>query len=98
MTAATRWQQRGGCGGFTGTLRECANAHAFKRHQLANVRVFVIGQGRRDNSPNVIVVIGSDGGAYGDVHRSRQCAAAADDYAANEDTANDDGDGDNIVC
>jgi hypothetical protein len=31
-TAAARWEQRGGCGGFTGTVREWANACAFERH------------------------------------------------------------------
>ena len=28
---AARWQQRGGCGGFLGTVCECADAHAFER-------------------------------------------------------------------
>jgi len=42
-TAAARWEQRGGCGGFTGTVREWANASAFERHRLADVRVFVLG-------------------------------------------------------
>ncbi len=32
-TAAARWQQQGGCGGFTSTIRECANARAFERLQ-----------------------------------------------------------------
>ena len=32
-----RWQQHGGCGGFTGTVRECANARTF---------VFILGQDR----------------------------------------------------
>ncbi len=99
-TAAVRWQQRGGCGGFTGTVRECADTHAFKRHQCTNVRVFVIGRGRRDDRADGIVVVGSDGGARGDVHRGRQCAAAADDDASDEDTAdaNADDNGNHIVC
>ncbi len=98
--AAARWQQRGGCGGFTGTVRECASAHAFECHRRANVRVFILGRGWRDDSANGIVVVGSDAGACGDVHHGRQCAAAADDDAADNDTTNADadGDGDDIVC
>jgi len=34
--AAARWEQCGGCGGFTGTVRKWANASAFERHRLAN--------------------------------------------------------------
>ncbi len=102
VTAAARWQQRGGCGGFTGTVRECAAANAFKRHQRADIHVFVIGRGRRDDSADGIVVVGSNGGARGDVHGSRQCAAAADDEddESNDDTAdaNAEGNGNNIVC
>jgi hypothetical protein len=47
-----------------------------------------------------MVVVGSDGGARGDVHRGCQCAAVANDNAANNDTADADGDsdGDDIVC
>ncbi len=51
---------------------------------------FVIGQGRRDDSADGIVVVGSDGGALGNVQRGRRCAAAADDDA--------DADTDDIVC
>ncbi len=81
------WQQHGGCGGFTGTVRECADARAFERHQRADVRAFVLGRGRRDDSADGIVVIGSNGGTRGDVHRSRQCAAApADDSHGDADT------------
>ena len=99
-TAAVRWQQHRGCGGFTGTARECADAHAFQCHQRANVRIFIIGPGRRDGSVDGIIVVGSNGGAHGDVHRGCQCAAAADDDAADDDTADADGDGnaDDIVC
>jgi hypothetical protein len=56
------------------------------------------------DSTDGIVVVGSDGGARGDVHRGRQCATAADNDAADEDTADADAnadadaDGDNIVC
>jgi len=86
-----RWQQHGCCGGFTGTVRECANARAFKRYQRADVRIFVLGRGRRDDSADGIVVVGSNGGARGDVHRGRRCAAAAaDDADGNAD--------DDIVC
>jgi hypothetical protein len=31
-TAAAQWEQRGGCGRFTGTVRKWANARAFERH------------------------------------------------------------------
>ena len=95
--AAARWQQHGGCGGFTGTVCKCANARAFERHQCANVHVFVLGRGRRDNSADAIVVPGSNGGAHGNVHRGRRCAAAAADNDADGD-GNGDGDADNIVC
>ncbi len=80
-TATVWWQQHGGCGGFTGTIRECADARAFERHRRTDVRAFGLGRGRRDDSVNGIVVIGSDGGALGNVHRSRQCAAAPADGA-----------------
>ncbi len=73
MTAA-RQRDVGG----SGTVRECADARTFKRHRRANVRVFVLGQGRRDNSVDSIVVVSSDGVAHEDVHRDRRCAAAAD--------------------
>jgi hypothetical protein len=96
-TAAARWQQRGGCGGFPGTVCVHAYAHAFERHQHANVRIFIIGQGRRNDSADGIVVIGSDGGAHGDVHRGRQCAATADDDVSDDDTANADANGNDIV-
>ena len=72
-----RWQQHGGCSGFTGTVRKCANTRAFECHQHANVRVFVLGQGRGDDSADGIVVVGSDGGARGNAHRGRQYAIAA---------------------
>ena len=56
-TAAARWKQRGGCGGFTGTIRKWANTRAFERHRLANVRIFVLGRGRRDDSVDGIVAV-----------------------------------------
>ena len=90
--AAARWQQHGDCGGFAGIIRKCANARAFKRHRCTDVLLFVLGQGWRDDSADGIVVVGSNGGTRGDVHRGRRCAAAA----AND--ADGDGDADNIVC
>ncbi len=98
--AAARWQQRGGCSGFTSTFCECADTHTFKRHQRADVRVFVIGRGWRDDSADGIVVVGSNSGARGDVHRSRQCAAAADDDAADDDITDAEakGNGNDIFC
>ncbi len=77
------------------------NAHAFERHRRADVRIFVIGRGRREDNADGIVVIGSDGGAREDVYRGCQCAAAAaDDDVSDDDTANADADGDSddIVC
>ena len=98
-TAAAWWQQRGGCCGFTGTVRECAKAHAYECHRHANARVFVIGRGRREDSTDGIVAVGSGGSTCGDVHRGRQCAAAAKDEVSDNNTANGDGNGDsdNIV-
>ena len=61
-----------------------------RRHQRADVRVFILGRGRRDNSANGIVIISSNGGARGDVHRGRRCATAANNNA--------DGDANDIVC
>ena len=43
--------------------------------------LFIIGRGRRDDSTNGMVICGSNGGARGDVHRSCQCAATADNEA-----------------
>ena len=99
--AAARWQQHGGCSRFADTVRKCNNACAFKRHQRANVRIFVLGQGRKDDSANGIIVVGSNGGARGDFHCGRQCpAATADADADNDNTANANAasNADNIVC
>ena len=98
--AAARWHQHGGCGGFTGTIRECADAHALECQQGVNVRIFIIVQGRRDDSADGIIIIGSNGGACGDVHRGRQCAAAANNDATDNNTADTDADADadDIVC
>ena len=54
------------------------------------------------DSADGIVVVGSNGGARGDVHRGRQCAAAANVDTADNDTANANADanadGNDIVC
>ncbi len=84
--AAARQRDVGG----SGTVRECADAHAFERHRCAYVRVFVLGRGWRNDSVDSIIVVGSDGVARGDVHRGRRCAAATNDDA--------DGNADDIVC
>jgi len=76
--------------GGSSTFRECTDTHAFERHRRAEVRVFVVGQGWRDDSVDSIIIVGSDGVARGDVHRGRRCTAAANDDA--------DGDADVIVC
>ena len=71
------------------------DAHAFEHH-----RAYVGGRGRREDSTDGIVVVGSDGGTREDVHRGCQCAAAADDDVSDDDSADADadGDGDDIVC
>ncbi len=84
--AAARQRNVGG----SGTVRKCADAPAFERQQRADVRKFVLGRGRRDDSIDSIVVVSSEGVARGDVHRKHRCAAAAADDA--------DGDADDIVC
>jgi hypothetical protein len=84
--AAARQRNVGG----SGTVRECANACAFKSHRRADIRVFVLGCGQRDDSVDSIVIGGSNGIAHGDVHRGRRCAAAA-----NNDT---NGNANDIVC
>ena len=76
--------------GGSGTVRECTDARAFERHRCADVRVFVLGRGLRDDSVDSIVIVGSDGVARGNVHHGRRCATAANDVA--------DGDADDIVC
>ena len=60
------------------TVRECAHARTFECHRRADVRIFVLGRGRRDDSVNSIVLVGSNGVAREDVHRGRRCAATAD--------------------
>ena len=65
-TLAVRWQQRRGCDGVAGTVRECAEARAFERHGRADVRIFVIGREQRDDSADGIVIVSSNGGARGE--------------------------------
>ncbi len=76
--------------GGSGTVRECADARAFERHRRADMRIFVLCRGRRDNSVDSIVIVDSDGVARGNVQGSLRCAAA-DDNAPK-------GDADNIAC
>ncbi len=76
--------------GSSGTVRKCADTHTFECHRRADVRVFVLGRGWRDDIVDSIVVVGSDGVARGDVNRGLRCAAVANDNA--------NGDTDNIVC
>jgi hypothetical protein len=93
-TAAAQWQQCRGCGRFIGTGRDCADAHAYNRHRRADVRIFVIGRGRRDNSADGIVVVGSA--------PVKTSTAVANVDVSNDDTANAyadaNGDGNDIVC
>ena len=59
----------------------------------ADVRVFLLGRGRRDD--------GADGIVIGDVHRGRRGAAATDGDADDGNTANDDdviGNANGILC
>jgi len=56
--------------GGSGTVRKCADTHAFERHRRTDIRIFVLGRGWRDDDS--IVVVGSDGVAHGDVHRGWQ--------------------------
>jgi hypothetical protein len=63
--------------GGSGTVRECTNARTFKRNRRTNIRVFVLGQGQRDNSVNSIVIVGSKDVAREDVHCGWRAAAAA---------------------
>ncbi len=69
-------------------------------HSVTASARLVLGRGRRDDSADDIVVVSSNGGAHGDVHRGRQCAAAANNDTADNDTADADGDGggNDIVC
>ncbi len=67
-------------------MRRCTH---LRTPPTPDLRVFVLGQGQRDDSINSIVVIGSDGVVRGDVHRGRRCAAAA--------AADANGDADDIV-
>ncbi len=59
-----------------------ADARAFECHQCADVCAFVLGQGRRDDGADGVVV----GDSGGDVHRGRR------------GTKEGDGDADDILC
>jgi hypothetical protein len=58
-----------------------SDACAFKRHRHADVRAFVLGQGRRDEGADCIVV--GNSGARGDVHRGHRGADEAEGDADN---------------
>ena len=76
------------------TVCKRANACAFKCHQRADVPVFVLGQGWRDNGADGIVVVGGDGGIHGDIHHGRRGAGNNDDSAANDANSG----ADDILC
>ncbi len=65
-------------------VRKYADARAFERLRLAGIRAFVLGQGRRDNSADGIVV----GDSSGDVHHGGR--------GTNDGNDDGDGDGDDI--
>ena len=81
---------------IAGTVCECAYARPFEHHQCANVHVFNLGRGWRDNGADGIVIVGGKSSARGNVHQGCQCAAAADGDTNKDDTANADGDTDDI--
>ena len=87
MAAARRLRQWRQCDSAT-SAAAAPSANALT--QRADVCIFVLGRGWRDDSVDSIIVVGSDGVARSDVHRGRRCAAAANDNA--------DGDADDIVC
>ncbi len=84
--AAARQRNFGG----SGTVRKTQRCMRFQTPSTPDVRVFILGRGRRDNSVDSIVVIGSVGVACSDFHRGCRCAATANDNA--------NGDAYNIVC
>jgi hypothetical protein len=63
-------------------VRKYADARDFERHQCADVCAFVLGQGRRDDGTDGIVV----GDSSGEVHRGGR------------GTDDGDGDGNDILC
>ena len=75
-----------------GAIHERTDAPAFKHHRRTNARVFVLGQGRRDDGANGIIVICGDGGARGDIPHGccgAAAAATADDHDASDSGAAD---------
>ena len=85
--AAARQRDVGGIG----TVRECANTHAFERHRRADVGVFVLGRGWRDDSVDSIIFVATTAAPV-----ATSTAVADARAAAAEDNA--DGNADNIVC
>ncbi len=92
--AAERHRERDVCGGDSGaTVRRqrwwvrrqtSSDSHTFKRHRHANVRAFVLGQGRRDDGADSIII--GNSGARGEVHRGRR------------DADEDKGNADDTIC
>ncbi len=68
-------------------VRKYADARAFTRHRFADIRAFVLGQGRRDDGADGIVV---GGDSSGDVHHG---SCGTNDGNSDGD-GNGDGDGD----
>ena len=71
-------------------VRKYADARAFERHRCADVCAFVLGQGRRDDGADGIVV----GDSGGDVHRSGH----GDGDGDGDGDGNSNGNGDDILC
>jgi hypothetical protein len=64
----------------TGWLQQLSSdARAFERHRHADVRAFVLGRGRRDDSADCVIV--GNSGARGDVHHGRRGADEAEGNA-----------------
>jgi hypothetical protein len=61
-----------------------SDTRAFEHHRHANARAFVLGQGRKDDCADCVVV--GNSGARGDVHRGRRGTDKAE------------GDADNTIC
>jgi hypothetical protein len=68
--------------GLSWAIRKHVEARAFERHRCADVRAFVLGQGRRDDGA-VGIVVGNSGG---NVHHGGR------------GTGDGDGDADDILC
>ncbi len=87
MAAAARWRwrkwrQRAAMveATVTGWRQQLSSdARAFKCHQHAYVRAFVLGPGRRDNGADCVIV--GNSGTRGNVHRGRRGADEAEGVA-----------------